>query len=57
MFNEPPYKIIKFLNGGKIFIKKAIPLTLITAVLFLTAVSFLSNSYELNESILKVIFI
>ena len=47
----------KFLNGGKIFIKKAIPLTLITAVLFLTAVSFLSNSYELNESILKVIFI
>ena len=46
-----------FKKGTKIFIKKALPLTIITAVLFLIAVSFLSNSYELNESILKVIFI
>ena len=46
-----------FKKGTKIFIKKALPLTIITAVLFLITVSFLSNSYELNESILKVIFI
>ena len=46
-----------FKKGTQLFIKKALPLTIITAVLFLIAVSFLSNSYELNESILKVIFI
>ena len=46
-----------FKKGAQLFIKKALPLTIITAVLFLIAVSFLSNSYELNESILKVIFI
>ena len=46
-----------FKKGTKIFIKKALPLTIITAVLFLIAMSFLSNSYELNESILKDIFI
>jgi len=46
-----------FKRGTKIFIKKALPLTIITAVLFLIVVNFLSNSYELNESILKAIFI
>ena len=46
-----------FKKGTQLFIKKALPLTIITAVLFLIAVTFLSNSYEKNESILKVIFI
>jgi len=46
-----------FAKGTRIFIKKALPLTIITAALFLIAVNFLSNSYELNESIIKVIFI
>ena len=46
-----------FKKGTQLFIKKALPLTIITAVLFLIAVTFLSNSYESNESILKVIFI
>ena len=45
-----------FAKGTRIFIKKALPLTIITAALFLIAVNFLSNSYELNESIIKVIF-
>ena len=46
-----------FLDGVKIFIKKALPLTIITAVLYLLAIVFLSNSYGLNDSIIKVIFI
>jgi len=46
-----------FAKGTRVFIKKALPLTIITAALFLIAVNFLSNSYELNESIIKVIFI
>ena len=46
-----------FLDGVKAFIKKALPLTIITAVLYLLAIVFLSNSYSLNDSIIKVIFI
>jgi Brp/Blh family beta-carotene 15,15'-monooxygenase len=46
-----------FKKGTQLFIKKALPLTIITAILFLIAVSSLSSSHELNESILKVIFI
>ena len=46
-----------FKKGTQLFIKKALPLTIITAVLFLIAAVFLSNSYQSNESILKVIFI
>jgi len=46
-----------FKKGTQLFIKKALPLTIITAVLFLIAVIFLSNYYESKESILKVIFI
>ena len=46
-----------FLDGVKAFIKKALPLTIITAVLYLLAIVFLSNSYGLNDSIIKVIFI
>jgi len=46
-----------FKNGLKLFTKKALPLTLITGILYVIAVAFLSNSYGLNDAILKVIFI
>jgi Brp/Blh family beta-carotene 15,15'-monooxygenase len=46
-----------FKNGTHIFIKKAMPLTLLTAVLYVSTLYFLSNYYQLNDAILKVIFI
>ena len=44
-------------NGFRKFIKKAIPLTLITGLAFIVAIYLLNNFYELNEAIYKVIFI
>ena len=44
-------------NGFRKFIKKAIPLTLITGFAFIVAIYLLTNFYELNEAIYKVIFI
>jgi beta-carotene 15,15'-dioxygenase len=44
-------------KGFLLFFKKSIPLSIITAFLYLLSLYFLSNSYELNESIYKVIFI
>ena len=46
-----------FKAGLKKFISKAIPLTLITGVVFLAAIYFLNNFYKLDEAIYKVIFI
>ena len=46
-----------FLNGVKIFIKKALPLTILTALLYLLSVVYLSNSYGLNDVVIQVIFI
>ena len=46
-----------FKNGAYIFIKKAIPLTLLTAAMYMASVYFLSNYYQLSDAILKVIFI
>jgi beta-carotene 15,15'-dioxygenase len=46
-----------FKTGLKKFISKAIPLTLITGILFLIAIYFLNNFYKLDEAIYKVIFI
>ena len=46
-----------FLVGIKTFIKKSFPLTIVTAVLYLLAIFFLSNSYGLNDVVIKVIFI
>ena len=53
------YEIDKknFKNGVVKFIKKAVPLTIITAILFIIAIYFLTNYYVLDEAILKVIFI
>ena len=44
-------------NGFKKFIKKAVPLTVITGFTFVGAIYILNNFYELNEAIYKVIFI
>ena len=46
-----------FKSGIKKFINKALPLTLITALLFIISVYFLTNYYVLDEAIIKVIFI
>ena len=46
-----------FNKGLKKFIKKALPLTFITAVLFVVSTYFLTNFHVLNDAILKVIFI
>ena len=46
-----------FNPGLKKFITKAIPLTLVTALMFLFAIYFLNNFYKLDEAIYKVIFI
>ena len=45
------------MNGFKIFIKKAIPLTILTATFCLIGLYLLNNTYNFNSSILKVIFI
>tara|TARA_B100001094_G_scaffold329263_1_gene391623 strand:+ start:538 stop:1473 length:936 start_codon:yes stop_codon:yes gene_type:complete len=44
-------------NGLKVFVKKAIPLTLLTCILCVVAFYFLNNNYSFDSSILKLIFI
>jgi Brp/Blh family beta-carotene 15,15'-monooxygenase len=44
-------------SGAITFIKKAMPLTVLTAILYIISLYFLSNFYQLNDAILKVIFI
>ena len=44
-------------KGFDLFVKKALPLTIITALIYLLSLYFLNNYYELNQSIYKVIFI
>ena len=46
-----------FTNGVKVFTKKALPLTILTAIFCLIGLYLLNNSYDLNSSILKLIFI
>ena len=46
-----------FGNGLTIFSKKAVPLTVLTATFCLIGLYFLNNNYDLDSSILKVIFI
>jgi hypothetical protein len=36
---------------------KAMPLTVLTAIFFIVSLYFLSNYYQLNDAILKIIFI
>ncbi len=44
-------------NGFKIFVKKALPLTVITAIFCAIGLYLLNNTYNLESSILKIIFI
>tara|TARA_A100000164_G_scaffold111448_1_gene97994 strand:+ start:874 stop:1728 length:855 start_codon:yes stop_codon:yes gene_type:complete len=44
-------------DGFKIFIKKALPLTFLTGIFTFIALYLLSNSYNLDSAILKIIFI
>ena len=46
-----------FRKGFKEFLNKAIPLTILTALLFLISLIFLKNYYLLDNAIAKVIFI
>jgi len=46
-----------FKAGLNKFVKKALPLTVVTAVLFIVSVYILTNYYVLDDAILKVIFI
>ena len=44
-------------NGLRIFIKKALPLTILTAIFCFAVLYLLNNTYDFNNSILKIIFI
>ena len=44
-------------KGAFKFIKKALPLTLVTAIVFVVSVLYLKNHYAIDVAILKVIFI
>ena len=44
-------------NGLKIFTKKALPLTIVTATFCFLGLYLLNNTYNFNSSILKIIFI
>ena len=44
-------------NGFKIFIKKALPLTILTAIFYLIGLYLLNNTYNFDNSIIKIIFI
>ena len=46
-----------FKDGLKIFIKKALPLTILTTIFCLIGLSWLDNTYHLDSSVLKIIFI
>ena len=46
-----------FKKGFREFLNKALPLTFVTAILFIVCVIFLTNYYVLSEAIYKVIFI
>ena len=43
--------------GFLVFVKKALPLTVLTIIICLIALFFLGNSYDFNNAVLKVIFI
>ena len=46
-----------FKSGFRDFIKKALPLTILTGIIYLFAASLLVNTYSLDNAILKVVFI
>ena len=44
-------------NGLILFLKKVLPLTILTIIIYLIGLFYLNNSFEFNDAILKVIFI
>ena len=46
-----------FSNGIKLFIKKALPLTVVTAIVYLLAVFLIANFYGFKTAIIQVVFI
>jgi beta-carotene 15,15'-dioxygenase len=46
-----------FKNGLIVFLKKTLPLTILTIVIYLTALFYVGIFFEFNDAILKVIFI
>ncbi len=44
-------------NGFRLFVKKALPLTILTAAFSFIALYLMNNSYNLDSAILKIIFI
>ena len=44
-------------KGLKIFIKKALPLTILTAIFCLVGLYLLNNTYNFDDSIIKIIFL
>ncbi len=46
-----------FKKGVFLFIKKALPLTFITGIIFIVVLNFLNHEFKLNESVNMVIFI
>ena len=44
-------------NGFRLFVKKALPLTILTGIFSFIALYLLNNSYNLDSAILKIIFI
>jgi Brp/Blh family beta-carotene 15,15'-monooxygenase len=46
-----------FMNGLKIFTKKALPLTIVTATFCFLGLYLLNNTYNFDSSVLKIIFI
>ena len=46
-----------FRNGLILFLKKALPFSILTIIIYIAALFYLSNLFEFNNAILKVIFI
>ncbi|MDC0855919.1 Brp/Blh family beta-carotene 15,15'-dioxygenase [Candidatus Pelagibacter sp.] len=46
-----------FKNGLILFFKKSLPITILTIIIYLIALFYLADYFELNDAILKVIFI
>ena len=44
-------------NGLILFLKKVLPLTILTIIIYLIGLFYLNNSFEFNDAVLKVIFI
>ena len=53
-FELDPNSIV---NGFKLFVNKALPLTILTAIFSFIALYLLNNSFNLDSAILKIIFI